>query len=270
MKKSIALLLALALCFALVACAGNEAKPTATPTTAPTAAPTEKPTEPSVAPTEEPTEPALEYVEVTQAQELLDAFASPFSGAYKLMNDITIPAESKVKIMPSITIDLNGFVLTVEQDTADSNAISIQGNYEPTTLTIEDNSEAGTGVLRGLITKNGAGRTFIRCNLVGGIPNFFVLKSGTIEYVTAEGVTSVFEKIVLFHITQADSGVSIEGGKVVCTLAGANLKNPGDGKHSKAPVINGGLISIDPTEYLGEGKTATQETVDGQTFWKVG
>ena len=261
------MLLALALCFALVACASAETKPTTAPTTAPTEP---KPTEPK--PTEpQATEPvALEYVEVTQAQELLDAFASPFSGAYKLMNDITIPAGTLVKIFCSINLDLNGFVLTIEQDTANSNVISIQGDYEPTTLTVVDNSEAGTGVLRALITKNGAGRSFIRCNIVGGIPNHFVLKSGTLEYATAEGVTSVNSKILIFHVTEADASATVEGGKVICNIAGATLKNPGDGKHNKAPVINGGLISIDPTEFLGEGKTATQETVDGQTFWKVG
>lgn len=224
----------------------------------------------------ETTEPVV-YVEVTAAQELMDAFYSPFDGAYKLMNNITIPASFKVKIFCNITIDLNGYVLTIEQDTVDTNCISIQNDYYTTTLIIEDSSAAGTGVLRGLITKDGAGRTFIRCNISNGIANHFVLKSGTLEYTAAEGVTPN-EKIILFHITAPEAvpgyniivNASILGGKVVCSLPNAKLYNEGSVNYGKKPEFFGGMTNLDPSEFLGLGATVTTVIINGETWYQVG
>jgi len=217
------------------------------------------------------------YVEVSTVQHLLDAFATPFSGAYRLMNDITIPAEHPVKIFCSITLDLNGHVLTIEQNTANSNCISLQSDYEPGTLTIEDSSAAGTGVLRGLITAEGAGRSFIRVNVMSGVPNFFVLKSGTLEYTAAEGITSVNSKIILFHITQAeaapctgeDGEATIEGGKVVCDLPNAMWYNVGSALYGKKPDVYSVTSNLDPAEVAAEGKMVTTEVIDGQTWYQV-
>ena len=218
-----------------------------------------------------------DYVEVTTVQDLLDAFASPFSGAYRLMNNITIPAEHPVKIFCSITLDLNGYVLTVEQNTPNSNCISLQSDYTPGTLTIEDSSKAGTGVLRGLITAEGAGRSFIRVNVMSGVPNFFVLKSGTLEYTAAEGIQSVNSKIVMFHITQAeaapctgkDAEAYIYGGKLICDLPNAKLYNAGSSLYGRAPHVYAVTSNLDPSDILAEGAGVTTQTIDGKTWYIV-
>jgi len=272
MKKLFALLLVAVMMLGLVACAqggSNETqKPTEKPTEAPTTAPTTAPTE---QPTEAPTQAPMEVQEVTTADELKAGMESVFGGSFKLANDITIDLVSApIKIFYNVTLDLNGHVLTINQPFA-GNVISIQGDYEPTTFIVTDTSAEANGVLRGVVTAEGAGTTLIRVNVIGGIPQHFILKAGTIEYVLGEGVSAPNSKIRIFNITHASSPstATVEGGKVLSTIPGIQMYNVGSEKHGAKPTFSGGMSTLDPTQFVIEGSTVTTSEENGITWYTV-
>jgi len=208
----------------------------------------------------DPSDEVPEAVGLKTAWDVQNALGSSLPGSYKLANDITVElGESAILVMSSVMLDLNGYTLTIKQPFM-GNVISVQCGYETATLLIMDSSSAGTGTIRAVITRDGAGRDLFRVNQVGGITNHLVLLGGNYEYVAAEGITPN-HTIRFFNITNGEQTATVMDAKMSSNLSWVTMHNTTNQNYCKAPVIYGGSFTIDPSVYVAEG-CSVRWTVD--------
>ena len=227
-KKILAVLLAMALCFGLIACAGTEAKPT----TAPTKPQATKPQATQPQDTLPPTEPAEEWVEVSMGIKFRADLAAgknvKLMADLELENDATIPIDAvKAKL------DLNGHTLTFVNKKYNEHFITVMNGEA--SLTILDSSEAQTGTVKIIVKEDGIASHVFRVNSV----NTITVEGGTFIYEFAEGVTDSSNKRNIIH---SNGTTIINGGTFINNVGGATVNN-----YEGTMTLNGGKFNSVPT-----------------------
>ena len=232
-KKILAVLLAMALCFGLIACASTEAKPTTAPTkpqaTKPQATEPQE-TEPQA--TEPPTEPAEEWVEVSMGIKLRAELGAgkniKLTADLELENDATIPIDAVQS-----KLDLNGHTLTFINKSENVHFITIMNGEA--SLTIMDSSEAQTGTVKIIIKEEGISSQVFRVNSV----NTITVEGGTFIYEFAEGITAGGSRKNIIH---SNGTTIINGGTFINNVGGATVNN-----YAGTQTLNGGKFNVAPT-----------------------
>ena len=216
-KKFLAILLAMALCFGLIACAGTEAKPTT--------APTEEPTE-------EPTEPEEKWVDVSMAIKFRAELSAGTN--IRLTADLELENDASIEMNAvSSKLDLNGHTLTFVNKNENVHFVTLMNGEA--SLVIMDSSEAQTGTVKIIIKEDGISSQVFRVNSV----NTITIEGGTFIYEFAEGITTAGGKKNIVH---SNGTTIINGGTFINNVGGITVNN-----YEGTMTLNGGKFNVAPT-----------------------